>query len=212
MLFNDTKATTCAITNTKIHVPVVTLSTQDNAKLLQQLKSGFKRRIYWNKCQSKVSIKEPNPYLDYLMDPSFQGVNRLFLSFENTVDRRVHTKHYLPTVEIKDYNVMIDTQVFFDQAVKTNLRTFDNIRKIGIGQGYYYSNGCLLDCNYFKGYYEMIAIELSKQQALDADPKAIQKINFIVNLEQDNGATMFFIIDKAKETDLDFSTGAVKVL
>ena len=78
----------------------------------------------------------PNPYLDYLTDRSFQGVNRLLvLSFKNTTDRTVHTKYYLPTVEIKDYNVMIDEKNFFDQTVKNNLRTYDNIQKIVTGQG-----------------------------------------------------------------------------
>ena len=91
MLSNDTKATTFTLTNTKLYVSVVTLSTQDNAKLLQQLKSGFERTINWNKYQSKVTVGVPNPYLDYLIEPSFQGVNRLFvLSFENATDRTVH--------------------------------------------------------------------------------------------------------------------------
>ena len=81
---------------------MVTLSTQDNAKLLQQLKSGFKRTINWNKYQIKVSTEKQNQYLDFLIDPSFQGVNRLFvLSFENEGDRKVHTGFYLLKVEIK---------------------------------------------------------------------------------------------------------------
>ena len=68
-----------------------------------------------------------NPYLDYLIDPSFQGVNRLFaLSFENITDRTVHAKYYLPTVEMKDYNVVINGKIFFNQLVKNNLRTYDN--------------------------------------------------------------------------------------
>ena len=80
------------ITDTKLYVPVVTLSTQDNAKLLQQLKSGFKRTINWNKYQTKVSTEGVNQYLDFLIDPSFQGVKRLFvLLFENEGDRKVHT-------------------------------------------------------------------------------------------------------------------------
>ena len=78
VLSNDAKAAVFAITDTKLYVPIVTLSTQDNAKLLQQLKSGFKRTIDWNKYQSKVTTQAPNPYLDYLIDPSFEGVNRLF--------------------------------------------------------------------------------------------------------------------------------------
>ena len=119
VLSNDTKVTTFAITDTKLYVLLLTLSTQDSAKLLPQLKSGFKRTINWNKYQSKVTIQVPNPYLDYLINPSFEGVNRLFvLSFENTTDRIVHRKYFLPTVEIKDYNVMIDGQNVFDQQVK----------------------------------------------------------------------------------------------
>ena len=103
------------ITDTKLCVPVVTLSTQDNAKLLQQLKSGFKRTINCNKYQPKVPIQVPNTYSYFLTDPSFQGVNRFFvLAFENKDDRTVHTKYYLPIVEVKDYNVTINGQNFFD--------------------------------------------------------------------------------------------------
>ena len=87
----------------------MTLSTEDNEKLLEQLKSGFKRTINWNKYQSKVSTERQNQYLDFLIDPAFQGVNRLFvLSFENDDDRKVHTGYYLPKVGLKDYDVMID--------------------------------------------------------------------------------------------------------
>ena len=107
---------------TKLYVSVVTLSTQDNTKLLLQFKSGFKRTTNWNKYQSKVSIHAPNPYLDYLIDPSFQVVNIIFvLSFENNTDRTVHIGYYLPKVEVKDYNVMIDGQTFFGKPVKNNL-------------------------------------------------------------------------------------------
>ena len=174
VLSNDKKAIAFAITDKRLYVPVATLSTQDNEKLLQQLKSGFKRTINWNIYQSKVAIQAPNPYLDYLIDSSFQGVNQLFvLLFENKDDSTVHTKYYLQTVEIKDCNVMINGQNFLDQLVKNYLRTYDNIQKIAIGQGDYYTTDCLLDYNYFNDYYKMIAIDLSKQHALDADPKAI---------------------------------------
>ena len=97
---------------------------------------------------------------------------------------------------------------FCDWPVKNNLRAYDSIRKIATGQGDDYTTGCLLDNNYFKIY----RVDLSKQQALDADPKAIQQINFIANLDCDGNTTMFFIIDGAKETILDFSKGTVRVL
>ena len=109
---------------------------------------------------------------------------------------------------------MIDGQNFFNQPVRNNLRTFDNIWKIAIGLGDDYTTGCLLDYNYFNNYYKMMAIDLGKQQALDADPKAIQKINFTGNLARHPVAniTMFFIIEEVKEIILDFSQGTVKVL
>ena len=109
-------------TERKICIPVVTLLTQDNAKLLEQLKSGFKRTIYWNKYQSKVSTERQNQNLVFLIDPSFQGVNRLFvLLFDNENDRRGHTRYYLPKVEIKGNSVMIDGKKIFDQPVKSNM-------------------------------------------------------------------------------------------
>ena len=115
-------------TDTKLYVPVVTLSTQNNAqnnaKLLEQLKSGFKRTNNLNKYQSKKSVERPNQYLDYLIDSSFQGVSRLFvLSFEDEVQRTSYKRYYLPILEIKRYSVMIDEQNFFDQPVKNNWRT-----------------------------------------------------------------------------------------
>ena len=116
-----------AITDTKLYVAVVTLSTQDNAKLLQQLKSGFKRTINWNKYQSSIKTYAQNRYLNHLVNPSFQGVNRLFvLSFENEDDRTSHSTYYLPKVEIKDYNVMIDGKNFFDQSINSDLKTYEN--------------------------------------------------------------------------------------
>ena len=118
--------------------------------------------------------------MNHLFDPGFQGLNRLFvLSFENESDRRSHSNYYLPKVEIKDYNVMIDGKNFFDQPVNNDFKTYENIRKITAGQGDDYTTGCLLDNIHFKNHYKIIAVDLSKQQALDADPKAIQQINFI---------------------------------
>ena len=101
------------ITETKLYVPVVILSTQDNEKLLQQLKSGFKRTINWNKYESNIKTHAQNRYLNHLINPRFQGVNRLFvLSFENENGRTSHSAYYLPKVEIKDYNVMLMVKTF----------------------------------------------------------------------------------------------------
>ena len=134
------------MTDTKLYVPVVTLSTQDNAKLLQQLKLGFKRTINWNKYKLKPELMERNQYLNYLIDPSFQGVNRRFvLSFKDDAQRINNKIYFLPNLEVKDYNVMIDGKIFFDHSVKNNLTTNKNIRKIATDQGDDYTTGCLLD-------------------------------------------------------------------
>ena len=158
VITNTTGAGTFAITDTKRFIPVLTLSINDDAKLMmQELKSGFKRIISRNKYQLKVTIERRNQYLDYSVNPSFQGVNRRFvLSF--------------------------------------------------------YTTGCLLDFPYFRKYYKIIAIDLSKQQALDADPKAIQQITFTGNLDWARGPAVFLIIKGLKETILDFSQGIVRVL
>ena len=141
--------------------------------MLEKLKSGFKRTINWNIYQSKVPIEQQNQYLDFLIDPSFE-VNKLFvLLFENKDNRMVQTAFYLPKVEIKNYNFMIKGKNVFDQPVKIDMRRYDNIRKIATGQGDDCITRCLLDYPYFK---KLIAIDLSKQQVLDADPKAINQV------------------------------------
>ena len=121
-------------------------------------------------------------------------------------------KDYIPNVEIKDYNVMIDGKNLFDQPIINNKIKYKNIRKIATGQGDDYTTGCLLDYAYFWDIYKMIAINLSKKQALHADPKAIQQINFTANLDSEGNTRIFFIFEEAKETALDYSQETVKVL
>ena len=107
---------------------------------------------------------------------------------------------------------MIDGNNFFDQPINNMIKTYENIRKITIGQGDDYTTGCLLDYTYFKKYYKMIAIDLSKQQVLDADPKAIQQINFTTNLDRAGNTRFYFILEETKETVFEFSQGTVKFL
>ena len=134
----------------------------------------------------------------------FKVVNRLFvLPIENENDRTSHSECYLPKVEIKGYNVKIDGKNNFDQPINNAPKTYENIRKTATGQED--------DYPYFKENYKMIAIDLSKQQALDADPRAIQQINFSANLDRVENKT-FFIIEEAEKTVLDVSQGTVKVL
>ena len=107
---------------------------------------------------------------------------------------------------------MINGENIFDQPIKDNKVTYENIRKIATGRGDNYTTGCLLDYPYFKDNYTMIAIDLSKQQALDADPRAIQQINFTANLEREDNTRIYFILEESKENRLNFARGTVKVL
>ena len=121
-----------------------------------------------------------------MVEPSFQGVNRLFvLAFENDIQRASAKGSYLPNVEIKDFNVMINGENFFDQPIKNSKVTYENIIKTATGQVDDYTTGCLLDYPYFKDSYKMVAVDLNKQQALDADPRVILQINFTANLDRD---------------------------
>ena len=156
---------TFAITNTTLYVPVITLSQQDNAKLLQQLKSGFKRVFNWNKYLSKPELLAQKPNLNHLVKPSFQGVNSFFvLAYENDAQRTSARRYYIPTVQLKDYNIIINSKNVLDQPIKNDKVTYENVRKIATGQGDDYTTGCLLDYPYFKDIYKMIAVDLSKQQ------------------------------------------------
>ena len=107
---------------------------------------------------------------------------------------------------------MINEENFFDQPVKDSKVTYENIRKIATGKGHDYTTGCLLDYSYINNTYKMIAIDLSKQQALDADPRTIQQINFTANLDRAGNTRIYFILEEAKEIKLAFSQGTVKVL
>ena len=107
---------------------------------------------------------------------------------------------------------MIDGKNLFDQPINSIIKSYENIRKIVTGQGNDYTAGCLLDYSYYKDQYKIIATDLSKQPALDADPKAIQQINFTANLDKAGNTTLFFITEEAKEIVWDFSQGTAKVL
>ena len=174
--------TTLKITNTKLYVPIVTLSSKDNVKLVKLLEEGFKRPVYWNEYQTKIETRnlDNNNLTRFPLDASFQGVRRLFvLAFNNTtvnvpnnpinntnnrVLRNSHTKYFLPRVNITNYNVLIDGRNFYDQPINDLVKQYDEIRKTATGQGDDYTAGCLLDYQYFKDHYNLIAVDLSKQK------------------------------------------------
>ena len=174
------------IKDTKLYVPVVPLSTEDDNKLSEQLKTGFKRTIKWNKYRSEISKQAKSNNLKYLIDPTFSRVNRLFvLSFENEDDRTSFSKYYTPSVEIKDFKVLIDRKTFFDVPIKSKEETYEAI--IEMSKISDYTTGNLSDYEYFSNHYKLIAIYVSKQIELEnRDLK--QQINFIGKLEENNGA------------------------
>ena len=187
---------TFKINYTKLYVPVVTLSAQDDNKLLEQLKAGFKRTIKRNKYRSKITNQAKTDNLSYLIDPAFTKVNRLFvLSFKNEEDKTYCCKYHTPTVEIKDFNVLIDGKSFFNVPIKNKEKTCEKI--IEISRNNDYTTGNLLDYKYFSKHYKLIAIYLSKQIELE-NPDLKEQINFIVKHEEDK-TTMFFIIEKTEK-------------
>ena len=142
-------------------------------------------------------------------DPIFTNVNRLFvLAYQNADDRQSFSQFYLPRVMVKDYNVIIDKLAFFDLPIKTEEEAYEKI--IDISRNNEYTTGNLLDYDYFKKYYKLIAIDLSKQQVLQENEDLIQQINFIGKLEE--AANVFIIIEKKEYTILEFSQNLANVL
>ena len=193
-----------------MYVLVVTLSREDDIKLLEQLKAGFKRTIKWNKYRSQMSVQPQNNNLNYLIDPTFTSVDRLFvLSFprnNNTDSRNSFSNYYVPKIKANDFNVLIDGKSFFDLSVKNDEEVYEKI--IDMSNNSDYTTGILLDFAYYKKHYRLIGIDLSKQIKLK-DP---QQISFIGKLLRNTGATMFFIIEKSEETTFNFSQNSVRIV
>ena len=168
------------IKDTKLYVPVVTLSKENDIKLLEQLKSGFKRTIKWNKYRLQMTIQPKNNNLNDLIDPTFMNVNRLFvLSFprnNNTDSRYFSSNYYVPKVRINDFNVLIDGKGFFNLSVKNEEEAYEKI--IEVINNNDYTSGNILDFADYKIHYKLITIDLSKQTKL----KYPQQINFIRKL------------------------------
>ena len=171
-------------------------------RLLEQLRTGFKRTIKWNKYRSEMTNQTKNNYLNYLTDPTFTKVIRLFvLSFENENDRTSFSQHYVTNVQIKDFNVLIDGKSFFDMPKKNNEEAYKQI--IEMGRNNDHTTGNLLDYEYFSKHYKLIAIDLSKQFELEnSDLK--QQINFVGSLDRNEGATLFLSLESQKKQFLNF--------
>ena len=224
-----TAATTATfrITDAKLDAPIVTLPIEDNSKVTKLLNKGFKRPIYWNEYKVTpnkiVEIANANDvkHIRELLDSSCQGVKRLFvLAYNNTAGNNhvsvdSYKKYFLPRVKIDNYNIEIDGRNFCDQPINDSIKQYDEIRKISTGQGDDYTSGCLLENSHFEKNYRIFAVDLSKQKALDADSRVIQQIIFTGKIKATVANTrviIFYVLEKSKETILEFSKGTTKVL
>ena len=225
---------------TELYVPVVTLNTEDNDKLNQLLDTEFKRKVYWNEHKSEIEtitqVNNNNYYKRTLLDAVIPGVNRLFLagfndndalaenaaneerinnSARNKVERNGFAKYFLPRVDIKDYNVLIDGRNFYDQNISDHFKKNEELRKVMTGRRKDYTTGSLLDYDYWKRNYKLICCDLSKQKVLDSNPKANQQIKFVYKLDNTrsswNKSTNIDRIEKRKRNELRIYKRTVKV-
>ena len=174
---------------------MVTLSINDNIKFSENIKEGFKRTIPWNKYRSGITTQTKNNYVDYLIDPTFT-FSWFVLSFKNGNNdptRNYFDKYYMPLVEIKNFNALIDNKPFFYQPVKNKQEASE--KRVGMSRNNDYKTGHLLDYLYHQNCYKLIAIDLARQ----ANTRIPQQINFTGKLEEDDGATMSFIAEKQQK-------------
>ena len=202
------------INDTKMYVPVVILSKEDNKDFIEQQSKGFQRSIYWNEYKTKeINENADANVLKYInLDPSFQGVNRLFVMAYNRANgqptRNGRQKYYLPRIDLEKYKVIIDGRNFYDNPIESDIEKYREIKKVMIGKGADYTTGSLLDFNYFDKH-KLVAVDLSKQKELDVDPRAIQQIEFKYMLG--TNSTIYWVLEKSKETILEIYKGTVNV-
>ena len=195
------------------------MSKEDNKDFIEQQNKGFQRSICWNEYKTKeISENGDANAVKYInLDPSFQGVNRLFIMAYNRLDaaagnqftRNSQQKYYLPRNDLNKYNVVIDGRNFYDNPIESDIEKYRELKKVIIGKGEDYTTGSLLDYDYFKKHYKLVAVDLSKQKELDADPRAIQQIEFKYMLG--TNSAIYWVLEKSKETILEFYKGTVKV-
>ena len=215
VLSNQAGAAVFLINDTKMYVPIVTLSKEDNKDFIEQKNKGFQRSICWNEYKTKELTEnaDDNVFKYINLDPSFQGVNRLFVMAYNRENGQPsgygQRKYYLPRIDLEKHNVIIDGRSFNDNPIESDIEKYRELKKVMIGKGEDYTTGSLLDYNYFDKHYKLIAVDLSKQKELDADPRAIQQIEFKYMLGTDS--TIYWVLEKSKKTILEFYKGTVKV-
>ena len=203
------------INDTKLYVPVVTLSKGNNKDFIEQQNKKFQRSIYWNEYKTKETNEnaDANVFKYISLDPSFQGVNRLFVMAYNRGNgqptRVGQRKYYLPRIDLEKYNVIIDGRNSYDNPIESDIAKYRELKKVMIGKGEDNTTVSLFNFNYFIKHYKLVAVDLSKQKELDADPRAIQQIEFKYMLG--TNSTIYWVLEKLKETILEFYKGTVKV-
>ena len=194
------------INDTKLYVSVVTLSKEDNKDFIDQKNKGFQRSVYWNEYKTKEINEDAdaNVFKYINLDPSFLGVNRLFVMAYNRANgqptRNEQQKYYLPRIDLEKYNVIIDGRNFYDNPIERDIEKYRELKKVMIGKAEDYTTGSLLDYNYFDKHYKLVAVDLSKQKELDEDPRAIQQIEFKYMLG--TNSAIYWVLEKSKETIL----------
>ena len=181
--------------------------------LLSNKIKDFKDRFIGNKTKEINEDADANVFKYINLDPFFQGVNRLFVMAYNRANgqpiRNGQQKYYLPRIDLEKYNVIIDGRNFYDNPIESDIEKYTELKKVMIGKGEDYTAGSLLDFNYFDKHYKLEAVDLSKQKELDADPRAIQQIEFKYMLG--TNSTIYWVLEISKETILEFYKGTVKV-
>ena len=195
------------------------MSKEDNKDFIEQQNKGFQRSIYWNEYKTKEKNEDADANaVKYInLDPSFEGVNRLlimaYLRGGNNPDGNSQRKYYSPRSTLNKYNVIVDGRNFYDNPIESDIAKYRELKQVMIGKGEDYTTGSLLDYDYFKNHYKLISVDLTKQKELDADPRAIQQIEFKYMLEgnNDKNSTIYWVLEKSKETILEFYKGPVKL-
>ena len=186
------------------------MSKEDNKDFIEQQVKGFQRSIYWNEYKTKeINEDVDDNVFKYLnLNPSFQGVYSLFVMLYNRANgqptRNGQQKYYLPRIDLEIYNIIIDGRNFYDNPIESDIEKYRELKKVMIGKGEDYTTG-----SYFDQHYKLVAVDLSKQKILDADPRAIQQIEFKYMLG--TNSTIYWVLEKSEETILEFYKGTVKV-
>ena len=202
------------IIKTELYVPVVTLKTKDYEVLNNLISSGVTKPVFWNEYKSTIEthVSDATNLKRILLDSSFQGANRLFVLANindgvlNAIDMDSRRKYALPREKLTKFNVLIDGRNVYDQPISSDITKYEELLKLAIGKGEDYETGCLLDYDYYKKHYSIIACDLSRQKELGPDPRSAQQLEIMFML--DTNSQILTILEKSKETKL----GTTKIL